>query len=189
MPRHDLAEYSKKIDRARIEDLFKFKFVGEAGNVILVGPNGTGKTMIARNLAHQAALAGHTVLVTTASAMLNDLAAQDGATALKRRISRFVRPAVLVVDELGYLSYDSRHADLLFEIVTRRYQAKSLVVTTNKPFAEWHEVFPHAACTVALIDRLVHQAEILSIEGESYRLREAKERAARESTAKRRSRR
>ena len=142
-----------------------------------------------RNLAHQAVLAGHTALVTTASAILNDLAAQDGDTALKRRIARYVRPAVLVVDELGYLSYESRHADLLFEIVTRRYQAKSLVVTTNKPFAEWHEVFPHAACTVALIDRLVHQAEILSIEGESFRLREAKARAAAKGGSRARRRR
>jgi DNA replication protein DnaC len=83
----------------------------------------------------------------------------------------------LVVDEVGYLSYSNRHADLLFEIVSRRYEAKSTLITTNRPFAEWGEVFPNAACVVSLVDRLVHHAEIIAIQGESYRLKEAKERS------------
>jgi len=83
----------------------------------------------------------------------------------------------LLIDEIGYLSYSNRHADLLFEIVSRRYQEKSTLVTTNRPFAEWGEVFPNAACVVSLVDRLVHNAEIIHIEGESYRLKEAKERS------------
>ena len=85
---------------------------------------------------------------------------------------------------MGYLSYSNRHADLLFELVSRRYEQKSTLVTTNKPFAEWKDVFPNAACVVSLVDRLVHNAEIIAIEGESYRLKEARERA--ESRAKER---
>jgi len=170
--------WPKKIDRMAIEELGALEFLAEAANVVLIGPNGTGKTMIAQHLAHRALLGGHRVRFTTASAMLNDLAAQDSAAALQRRLRHYCRPSLLVVDELGYLSYDSRYADLLFEVVTRRYQQRSTIFTTNKPFSEWQQVFPNAACVVTIIDRLVHKAEILTIEGESYRLKEARERAA-----------
>ena len=171
-------QWPKKIDRAAVEELFTLDFLTETANVVLIGPNGTGKTMIAKNLAHLALLGGHTARFTTASAMLNDLTAQDSASALNRRLHHYCRPATLVVDELGYLSYNSRSADLLFEVVTRRYQQRSTIVTTNKVFADWKEVFPNSASVVALIDRLVHRAEIIAIDGESYRLKEARERAA-----------
>lgn len=88
-----------------------------------------------------------------------------------------------LVDEIGYLAYGTRHADLLFEIINRRYERKPTIITTNRPFAEWSEVFPNAACVVSIVDRLVHHAEILVIEGESYRMREARERAARKAKA------
>jgi DNA replication protein DnaC len=105
--------------------------------------------------------------------------------ALARRLRRYVQPRLLCIDEVGYLSYDNRYADLLFEVVTRRYDGpRSIVLSTNKPFAEWSEVFPHAACTVTLIDRLLHRAEIIDIEGDSYRLKEAKERAATKSASR-----
>jgi DNA replication protein DnaC len=172
------------IDREAVEDLFGLGFVSEAANVILVGPNGVGKTMIAQNLAHRAVLAGHTVRFTTASAMLNELASADGAKALQLALRRFCRPQLLVLDEVGYLSYSNRHADLLFEVVTRRYAQKPLIVTTNKTFGDWNEVFPNAACVVTLVDRLVHHSEILSIEGESYRLKEAQERAVARAKAR-----
>ena len=168
--------WPKHLERDAVEELFSFQFLQDAANVVLVGPNGVGKTMLARNLAHQALLAGHTVLFTTASDMLNDLGSQDGSLSLQRRLRRYCQPRLLLVDEVGYLSYDSRHADLLFEVITRRYQQRSIVLTTNKPFAQWNEVFPNAASVVALIDRLVHHADIIPIKGESYRRKEAQER-------------
>jgi DNA replication protein DnaC len=176
--------WPKKIDRAAVEELCSLEFLSEPANVVLIGPNSTGKTTIAKNLAHLALLGGHTARFTTASAMLNDLAAQDSAAALNRRLRHYCRPALLVCDELGYLSYDARYADLLFEVVTRRYQQRSTIITTNKPFAEWNQVFPNAASVVTIIDRLVHKAEILTIEGDSYCLKEAKERAAQKARAR-----
>ncbi|MDI7268501.1 MAG: ATP-binding protein, partial [Myxococcota bacterium] len=138
------------IDREAVEELFGLGFAREAVNVVLVGPNGCGKTMILQNLAYQAILAGFTVRFTSASAMLNDLAAQDGARAFQLAMRRYCNPQILAVDELGYLSYDNRHADLLFEVVTRRYGEKPIIVSTNKAFGDWGEVFPNAACVVTL---------------------------------------
>jgi len=171
-------KWPNKIDRATIEELCSLSFVREPANAVLLGPNGCGKTMIAKNLAHLAVQAGYSARFTTASELLNDLAAQDSASALHRRLEHYCRPALLVVDEIGYLSYDSRYADLLFEVVTRRAHKRALVITTNKPFAEWNQVFPNATSVVAIIDRLVHKAEIIAIEADSYRLKEAKERTA-----------
>ena len=167
-----------KCDRSLVEELFSLAFIEETANVVLIGSNGLGKTMLLKNLAHQAVLHGHTARFTLASDMLHDLAAQDSTTALARRLRRYTGPAILAIDEVGYLSYDTRYADLLFEVVTRRYQNRPIVLTTNKVFGEWNQVFPNAACVVTLIDRLVHRAEIVALDGESYRLKEAKERAA-----------
>ena len=176
--------WPKKIDRELIEEIFALDFLEEAANVVLAGPNGVGKTTIAQNLAHKAVMAGHSVIFMTASELLNDLASQESSPALRRRLRRSSRPELLVIDEVGYLSYDSRHADLLFQVVSRRNQEKSTLVTTNRRFAEWNEVFPNASCVVALVDRLVHRAEIVQIDGESYRVKDAHEREARRASSR-----
>ena len=169
-------QWPKRVDRAAIDELFGLEFLGAGNNAVLVGPNGVGKTMILKNLAHHTLVQGHTVRFTTASDMLADLAAQESSQALGRRMRRYSIPRLLCIDEVGYLSYNSRYADLLFEVVTRRYDARRpIVLSTNKAFSEWNEVFPHAACVVTLVDRLVHRAEVIEIEAESYRLKEAKE--------------
>jgi DNA replication protein DnaC len=177
--------WPKRCDRSAFEALMSLDFLKDATNVILVGPNGVGKSTLARNIAHQALINGHTVLFTSAGQMLGDLAALDSDSALRRRLRHYAGPGLLVIDEVGYLSYSNRHADLLFELVNRRYEHKSTLVTTNRPFAEWREVFPNAACVVSLVDRLVHHAEIFAIEGESYRLKEAQERSEQRSRQRR----
>jgi DNA replication protein DnaC len=178
--------WPKKIDRPLIEDIFTNRYVAEGANVVILGPNGVAKTMLLNNLAYCALHAGHHVLVRSASDLLADLAGQESSQARARRLRAYVQPAVLCIDEVGYLSYDTRHADLLFEVITRRYEKnKSIVLTTNKPFAEWPSVFPNAACVVTLVDRLLHRAELVVIEADSYRLREAQERQQRRANSRR----
>ena len=175
--------WPQQCDKAAVSGLMTLSFIKETVNIILVGPNGVGKSMIAQNIAHHAVMQGHSALFINAAQMLGDLAAQDGDNALRRRLKHYAHPDVLIIDEVGYLSYGNRHADLLFNIINRRYELKPTIVTTNRPFAEWSEVFPNAACVVSIVDRLVHHSEILVIEAESYRMREAKERAARKKKA------
>jgi DNA replication protein DnaC len=169
-------------DQRTIAELMTLEFVSSATNAILIGASGLGKTMIAQNIAHQAVINGHTVMFATAGHLLGELAGLDSDSALRYRLRRYAAPDLLVIDEVGYLSYSNRHADLLFELINRRHEKKSTVITTNKAFSEWSEVFPNASCVVAMIDRLVHHAEIISIKGESYRRKEAQERAAAKST-------
>ena len=134
-------QWPSQCDRQAVEELMRLAFLEEAANIVLLGPNGVGKSTIARNVAHQAVLAGHTVRFTTAGQMLNELAAQDGDHALRRRIALYARPRLLVIDEVGYLSYSNRHADLLFEIVNRRYEEKSTLITTNSLCGAPHKLF------------------------------------------------
>jgi DNA replication protein DnaC len=178
-------DWPTRCDRTAIEALMALDFLEDAANVVLVGPNGVGKSMIAQNIAHQTLTRGHTVLFTTAGQLLGDLSALDSDSALRSRLRHYARPQLLVIDEVGYLSYSNRHADLMFELISRRYQNKSTLITTNRTFSEWREVFPNAACVVSLIDRLVHNSEIVSIEGESYRLKEAQDRAERRTRKRR----
>jgi len=170
-------EWPEKIDRDQVEDLLQLSFLNDATNVVLLGPSGIGKTMIAQNLGHQALQHGHTVRRVTASEMLNDLAAQESSAALTRRLRRYCGPRLLILDEVGYLAYDGRYGDLLFEVVSRRHLQRSTVLTSNKAFSEWTQVFAGASCVSALVDRIVHRAEIVKIAGESYRKKEAAERA------------
>ena len=163
-----------QIDRDAVEAALRLDFLATARNIVLVAPQGLGKTMIAQNIGHQAVLAGHSVLFTTASQILLDLAAQESARALDRRLRHYgTRTSLLVIDEIGYLSYDSRNADLLFQVISRRHEKKSLVLTTNLAFSDWPTIFPNASSAIALIDRVIHHADILRIEGSSFRAREA----------------
>lgn len=167
--------WPKQCDRAVIEQWMQLGFMEGASNLILCGPNGVGKTMIVSNIASQAVLRGSTALFTTAAAMLNELAELDSDSALRRRIKYYTQPSLLVVDEVGYLSYSNRHADLLFEVVSQRYEKKSTCITTNKPIPDWRDIFPNATCVVSIVDRLLHHSEILTIDGDSFRLKEAME--------------
>ena len=167
--------WPKKCDRWAIEECMQLGFIKNSSNIILCGPNGVGKTTIACNITYQAILKGKTALFVTAGDMLNNLASQDGDHGLRRRIKYYAQPQLLAIDEVGYLSYSNRHADLLFEVIAQRYQKKPTLITTNKPFSEWGEIFPNASCVVSLIDRLIHRSEIINIDAESFRLKEANE--------------
>ena len=177
-------DWPKRVNRPALERVLALDFLSKTENVLLVGAQGLGKTMLAKNIAHQAILAGHSALFITAADLLLDLNGQETARALERRFRHYAHPHLLVIDEIGYLSYDGHAADLLFQIVSRRYESKALLVTTNLPFKQWDTIFPNAACAVALIDRLTHHAEIIAIEGDSYRLRDAErsQKARRRST-------
>lgn len=164
-----------QLHRPTVERVFTLDFLAPRENVIIVAAHGLGKTLLAKNLVHQAILAGHSARLVTAADLILDLTSQDTARALQRRLRTYLRPTLLAIDEVGYLGYDAHAADLLFQVVSRRYEQKSIVITTNLPFKQWDTVFPNAACAVALIDRLTHHAEIITIEGESYRQREAEQ--------------
>ena len=179
--------WPKKIDRPLVESVVGLDFVEGARNVVLVAPAGLGKTMIAQNIVHRAILAGHGALFISASDLMLDLAGQDSSRALENRLRHYAKIGVLVIDEVGFLPFDGRNADLFFQVVSRRYERKSIVLTTNLAFADWNSVFPNAACATALIERLIHHSDIIAIEGESYRLREA-EQNANERRSSRRSR-
>jgi DNA replication protein DnaC len=176
--------WPRKCDREAIEEHMGLDFISKATNIIFCGPNGVGKSMLASNIAYQAVLQGYSALLITASQMLNDLTAQNSDTTLQKRIKYYVKPQVLYIDEVGYLSYSNRHADLMFTIISNRYRLKPTIITTNKPFNEWNEIFPNASCVISLIDRLTHNCETILIDADSYRVKEAKEQAAKRKQAR-----
>ena len=181
-------DWPRRCDRVAVEDFMSLNFLTEAANIVLVGPNGVGKSTIAAIIAHRVVLEGRTVRFAIAASMLGELAAIDSDILLQRKLRFYARKHLLVIDEVGYLSYSNRHADLLFNIVSSRTHQNSTIITTNRPFAERAEAFPNASCVVALVDRLVHNAEIIAIDGDSYRRKEAEERQKQRSAERRRRR-
>jgi DNA replication protein DnaC len=166
-----------KIERDVIERALTLDFLAEARNIVLVGRNGLGKTMIAQNICHTAVLAGYSVLFRSAAALLEELHRQTPG-GRRRKLRTYANVGLLCIDEIGYLSADDKAADLLYEVVNRRYERKPLIVTTNRPFKEWNEVFPNATCIVTLLDRLLHHADVTVVEGNSYRVRESEQETA-----------
>jgi DNA replication protein DnaC len=162
-------EHPEKIDRALIEKLLELEFVDRGENVLLKGGSGLGKTMIAQNLAQAALAAGFTVRFSTLAAALADLLAQESLPAFERRIRRYTAPDLLVFDELGYLPCDSRAADILYNIISRRHEQRSTIISTNLAFKQWGSTFPGAACVVALVDRFAQHCHRIEILGESWR--------------------
>jgi DNA replication protein DnaC len=166
--------HPRKIDRALFERLCTtLDFVERAENVLLRGPSGVGKTTLAQNLGLSALTHGYSVRFCTLAGMLADLLRRDSLPAFERRLRRYVRPKVLILDEIGYLPCDNRSADLLYNIVSRRHEVRSIVITTNLPFRQWGAVFPGAACVAALVDRFVQHCHVIDIDAESWRQRTA----------------
>lgn len=168
--------HPRKIDRELIERLATLDFVGRGENVLLRGQSGVGKTMLAKNLGHAALLAGKTVRFTTLAAALADLLQQESLPAFERRLKRYTRPALLILDELGYLPCDSRAADILFNIISRRHEQRATIISTNLAFKQWGTVFPGAACVVALVDRFAQHCHKVDIDADSWRDRHSFER-------------
>jgi DNA replication protein DnaC len=168
--------HPRKIDRALIDRLMTLDFVARGDNVLFRGQSGVGKSMLAQNLAHAALIAGHSVRFTTLAAALADLLQQESIPAFERRLKRYLRPRLLVLDELGYLPCDSRAADMLYAIISRRHEQRSTVISTNLAFKLWGTVFPGAACVGALVDRFAQHCHKVDIDADSWRDKHAFER-------------
>ncbi len=165
--------WPRKINRLQVQNLFRLRFIEDKANVIFLGGVGLGKTHLATALGYAACQKGHSVLFATAVDLINTLAAAQRAGRLKQAFSRYLRPAVLVLDELGYLPIDKTGADLLFQIISQRYERGSIVITSNRVFKKWPEIFNNdSTLTSALLDRLLHHAETVLIEGKSYRMKD-----------------
>ncbi len=162
------------LDREAVLELCRCEFIDAKANVVLIGGIGTGKTHLAIALGVASCQREKRVRFITAAEATNALVEAKVAGRLSRKMEQLARYDVLVLDELGYVPFDRQDADLLFGLVTKVYEKKSLVITTNLPFVRWSEVFLDATAAAAVIDRVVHHATILKTEGESYRLRDAK---------------
>ena len=165
--------WPKKINRMAVQNLFRLKFLDDHANIILLGTVGIGKTHLATALGYTACLAGKSVLFATAVDAINTLAAAQAASKLKIELKKYLSPQVLILDELGYLPIDKHGADLLFQVISQRYERGSTIITSNKAFKNWPEIFNNdSTLTSALLDRLLHHAETQVIEGKSYRMKD-----------------
>jgi len=166
-------DWLKKINRLQVQNLFRLEFLAQNANVIFLGTVGLGKTHLATALGYAACLEGHSVLFATAIDVINHLSAAQKKSSLKTELKKYLRPRLLVLDELGYLPIDQHGADLLFQVISQRYERGSIVLTTNKPFKQWPTIFNNdSTITAAVLDRLLHHAETVVLEGISYRMKD-----------------
>jgi DNA replication protein DnaC len=165
--------WPKKINQQQVQNLFRLKFIEDKSNVVLLGGVGLGKTHLATALGYEACLKGYSVLFSTAVDTINTLIAAQSAGRLKQELNKYLKPDLLALDELGYLPIDKTGADLLFQIISHRYEHGSLIITTNRAYKDWSEIFNNdSTLTSALLDRLLHHTETVVIEGRSYRMKE-----------------
>jgi DNA replication protein DnaC len=161
--------YPKTIDREAVMKAASLQFLADKTNCVFLGPSGVGKTHLANAIGQLACLRGHRVRFTTAADLVNDLVAAQARNGLHRRLAAWASCELLLLDELGYLSFDARGADLLYQVLNRRYQRSSTVVTTNLPFKDWGKLFHNSAAASAIADRLVHRGLLIQIQGKSRR--------------------
>ncbi len=161
--------HPRSIDRELYEELLTLDIIAKGHNVLFRGPAGVGKTTLAQNLGQRALEKGYTVRFSTVPAALADLLRQESIPATERRLKRYTTPDLLVLDELGYVPCDSRAADLLFHIVSRRHEKRPVVISTNLAFKQWGTVFQDASCLPALIDRFAQHCHVIDIDAESWR--------------------
>ena len=166
-------DWPKKINRLQVQNLFRLEFIAQKANAVLLGNVGLGKTHLATALGYAACQEGYAVLFADAISVINDLAAAHKRGLLKRQLRKYLAPELLILDELGYLPIDQHGADLLFQVISRRYERGSIVLTTNKPFKQWASIFSNdSTIASAVLDRLLHHAETVVIEGGSYRMKD-----------------
>ena len=165
-------DHARGLKREQVAHLGTLDFVAARENVVFLGPPGTGKTHLAIGLSIRACQAGHRVLFATAAGWVARLADAHSAGRLQAELVRLGRYPLLVVDEVGYIPFEAEAANLFFQLVSARYERASLIVTSNKPFGRWGEVFGDDVVAAAMIDRLVHHAEVISLKGDSYRLKD-----------------
>jgi len=165
--------WPKKINRLAVQNLFRLEFLAQNANVVFLGNVGVGKSHLATALGYAACLEGHSVLFTGAIEVINDLQAAQKNGGLKRALKKYLRPEIVILDEVGYLPIDQKGADLLFQVISQRYERGSILLTTNKPFKQWGSIFNNdSTIASAVLDRLLHHAETIVIEGASYRMKD-----------------